>query len=294
VNEFLRSRDAIAKLAKEDGLLPALTRPSADLFNAWPTMFSGSTREDLYEHFTQFISVDQNSSTGITTLKVRAFTPQDARRIANALVKHAEEVVNKLNDRALKQAVEFAMGIKNDAEERVIQAQARVTAFRNKEKTLDPGLQAVAVSEIVTKLTAERLSLQAALRETQLATPSSPRIPALENRLAAIDQQINQQRSLIVGANDSIVNSLAEYEKLMLKREMAARALSAALTSLEAAEQDAKRQKLYLERIVDANLPDKSTYPARLWTIFMWFAVSFAIYWIVKRVLAGIMQHGHT
>ncbi|MFN9974210.1 MAG: hypothetical protein ACK58T_30355, partial [Phycisphaerae bacterium] len=108
VSEFLVSRDAVRLLVEKDKLLPALSNPNADMFHSFPSILSGSTREDLYEHFTSFISVQYKAATGITTLKVRAFTPQDAQRRSRALLVHAEEVVNKLNKRARVDAVEFS------------------------------------------------------------------------------------------------------------------------------------------------------------------------------------------
>jgi capsular polysaccharide transport system permease protein len=291
VNEFLKSRDSINKLVKENGLLSALSVPEADFFNRWPGLINGHGREDLYEHYVNFISVKTDSASGITTLKVRAFHPEDARRISNALMKHAEKVVNLLNDRARQDTMNVAKSVVDRAEKRVIAMQDQITAFRNREKTLDPKLQAAAISDLNAKAMAERTSILTMLRETQIATPDSPRIPALQNRLNVLDQQIAQQKSLIVGADKSLVNMMSEYEKLVLQRDLSARALTAALSSLESAQQDAMRQQLYLERIVESNLPDRSQYPQRLYTIAIWLLVCIAVWWIVKSVVSVVMQH---
>ena len=57
---------------------------------------------------------------------------------------------------------------------------------------------------------------------------------------------------------------LAVYEKLMLEREMAVKTFSSALVLLESAIKDMDMQRLYLERVVEPNLPDYALYPRRM------------------------------
>lgn len=291
VNEFLQSRDAVRLLAEKDKLVAALDRPEADIFYGYPTILSGSTREDLYEHFASFIDVSYKGATGITTLKVRAFTPQDAQRLTTALLGHAEDVVNQLNQRARADAVRFSETVAEVAERRVITAQQKLADFRNRELIMDPGKQSAATLDLVNKLFGERLTLQTALTETQTATPDSPKIPAIRNRLKAIDQQIDSLQAGLAGNKQSMASKLAEFERLNLERELAAKSLTAALSSLENARQDAARQQLYLERVVQPNRADKSQYPKRLQSLAILFAVCVAIYWIVKSLADVVLQH---
>lgn len=291
VNEFLQSRDAVMLLAKEDKLLEALKRPEGDIFYGFPTILSGSTNEDLYEHYRTFIDVSYKSATGITTLKVRAFTPTDSERLATALLNHAENVVNELNRRARADAVAFSKTVADAAERRVLAAQQKLANFRNRELMLDPGKQSAAILDLLNKLLAERLTLETTLTSTRAATPDSPKIPGVLNRMAAIDQQINTLKAGLAGNKDAVASKLAEYEKLNLERELAAKSLTAALSSLENARQEAARQQLYLERVVKPNKADKSQYPKRLQSLAIIFAVCLSLYWIVKSLADVVMAH---
>lgn len=291
VNEFLKSRDAVRMLTSTDNLKSALGRKQGDIFHRFPTLLSGSTQEDLFEHFQSFIDVSYQSTTGITTLKVRAFTPEDAQKLASALLRHAENVVNQLNRRARADAVRFSESIANAAEKRVINAQTRIAEFRNRELVLDPGKQSAATLELVNKLLSERLALDTTLTETRTVTPNSPRIAAIENRLSAIDQQIENLRTGLAGNKGSMASKLAEFERLSLERELATKSLAAALSSLENARQDAARQQLYLERVVQPNRPDKSQYPQRLVTLAFILAFCIALYWITKSLADVVMAH---
>ena len=77
----------------------------------------------------------------------------------------------------------------------------------------------------------------------------------------------------------------------MLQRELADRELTQSTTALVAAEQEARRQKLYLERIVNPNLPDRPSQPRRLISILIVFATSLLIYGVGWLVWAGVREH---
>jgi capsular polysaccharide transport system permease protein len=224
-------------------------------------------------------------------MTVRAFPAEDAQRLSAALLRHAEAVVNQLNKRAKADAVRFSEAVATAAEKRVIEAQRRIAEFRNRELIMDPGKQSAVTIELVNKLFSERLALDTTLTETTNATPDSPKIPAIRNRLNAIDQQISTLQAALTGTNTSMASKLAEFEKLSLERELAAKSLAAALSSLENARQDASRQQLYLERVVQPNIPDKSQYPKRLQSLAFTFALSLAAFWITKSMAAVILAH---
>lgn len=291
VNEFLQSRDAIKRLAEKDKLLQALAHPQGDVFYGFPTVLSGSSREDLYQHYSSFIDVSYQASTGITTLQVRAFTPEDAQRLAKALLTHAEDVVNALNRRARVDAVRFSETVATAAEKRVIEAQKRLAVFRNREGVLDPERQSVATLELINKLFAEKLALETTLTATQTATPNNPKIPAILNRLTAIEKEIAALQGGLTGGKASMASKLAEFERLNLERELAAKSLTAALSTLERARQDAVRQQLYLERVVEPNLADKSQYPKRFQSLAVVFVICIALYWIAKSFSVTILEH---
>jgi capsular polysaccharide transport system permease protein len=291
VNEFLTSRDAILLLAREDGLLKALSKPESDIVYGFPTLFSGSTSEALYQHYSQFIDVAYASTTGITTLKVRAFTPHDAQAIATSLLRHAERVVNQLNERAQTDSIQFAVDMAAQAEKRVVSAQMKLAQFRNRTSVIDPDKQSDAILSLVETLSKERSSLETALLETTSSTPNSPRIPALRNRITALGQQILEYNRSLAGGAESMASRKAEYDRLELERELASKSLTAALSTLERARQDVARQQLYLQRVVQPNLPDKSQYPSRLSAMLMIAAMCLAVYWIVKSLADVILAH---
>ena len=76
-----------------------------------------------------------------------------------------------------------------------------------------------------------------------------------------------------------------------MAREFANRQLTAAETELVRAREEAARQQLYLERVVDPNLPDYSTQPKRLRlaaTVFIANVLLLLVGWLVY---SGVREH---
>ena len=291
INEYILSRDAVARLEKEDGLRQIFSRKQADLINRFPNFYSRNNDENLYQHYREFVDVDVQSESGISVLQVRAFRPKDAQKLALALLKHSEELVNRLNVRARGDAVRFAEDMVHHGEDRVRRIQANITDFRNKELVLDPSKQSDAALDLISRMTADVAADKAQLEHITTMTPASPAIDPLRTRIESIEQQIDQQRSLIVGGDQSMAKKLSQFEQLSLERELAIKMLSSAYASLENARQESQRQQLYLERVVEPNLPDQPLYPKRLLTIGIVFTVCLFFFWIVRGFLISVLEH---
>jgi capsular polysaccharide transport system permease protein len=98
----------------------------------------------------------------------------------------------------------------------------------------------------------------------------------------------------MAGDNTSLAPKIGEYERLTMEREFAAKELTVASTSLETAREEARRKRLYLERIVPPNVPDTALLPRRLFSIAMVFATMCLIYGTVVLVIAGLKEHGQS
>ena len=90
VKSFMLSRDAMDYLVQHASLLEAFERPEADLLWRYPPIWGSPTQERLFKQYERFVSVEYEHSSGVATLTVQAFRPEDAQRIADALVQRAE------------------------------------------------------------------------------------------------------------------------------------------------------------------------------------------------------------
>lgn len=291
VNDFIMSRDAAKLLLDHQDLRAVMNRPEADFLARFPIFYWKNTFEDLFKRYKDFVSVTLDTSSGISTLSVRSFRANDALAIATALLGDAEGLVNRMNDRARRDAIKVAQSEVDRAEQRITDVQAALTQFRLKQNTLDPTKTSTGLLDLISRMSQESASSKAQLSELIRTSPQSPQIPGLRNRIGALDRQIAEEQRKIVGGDSAIANSLGDYERLILSREFADKSLSSAIGSLEMARVEAQRQQLYLERVVEPNLADDALYPRRVVSIATVLLACLLIYGIGWLLVAGVREH---
>lgn len=274
VRDFLMSRDALRLLLDKSDFRAAVARGGIDLAWRFPSPLTGSTDEDLYRLYESLVSVDYDSSTGVTTLRTQGFSADDAKRIATTLIAGGEDLVNRMNERARTDAIRVAQAEVARARQEALLAQEKVTAFRDHEAVIDPTQLSDTVLKTIGSLSQQLVEARAHLDVTIQASPRSPQIAILRARVGAIQAQIDQERTRLAGNDRSLAPRIAEYERLMLVRGFAERSFLSALNLLEAARLDSQRQQAYLEQVVEPRAADEARYPRR-------------ILWILGTFLAG-------
>jgi capsular polysaccharide transport system permease protein len=291
VHDFVMSRDAIVALKKHINLGEIFGRPEADFLARYPNPLDHGSEEDFFDYYLKRVSVAYDSTTGISTLLVKAFRSEDAKIVADRLLTESEALVNQLNERAHRNAVRDAETDVKLAQDHVLEAQLEVLEYRNRESMLDPTKSSGAIFETLAKMQAELTMNRARLAELDRNSPGSPLKSSLETRIAALEQQINRERARLAGSDASMAPKIAEYERLILKQDFAAKALASAAVSMEAARAESRRQQIYLDRVVEPDLVDKARYPKRLMSILTMFVSCFLIYSIGKLLIAGVREH---
>lgn len=291
VIDFLKSRDALRELEGKLPLRDMLNRKGADFLARFPGLGSDATFEELYEHFSGIMNVTHDSSTGITTLKIRAFDAADSRQLAQALLESSEQLVNRMNERSLQDAVSLAEQQVAKAEERSTKAQQAITAYQIKVGLVDNVSTAKTYLELIGGLEKELSATRAQISQTRSVSPNNPGIPALLDREAALSKQVASERSKLVGSDGSLVGTFAEFQRLTLDAEFAAKALMATNGMLEAARMEALRKQLYLERVVEPNAADLSRYPRRWLAILTIFGTVLLTYGIVRLLVVNAREH---
>lgn len=291
VHEYIRSRDAVTDLQRRFDLPAVFGPPGADIVSKYPRLGESRSTEGLHKGVQRFVTVGYDASTGISTLRVEAYRPNDARAVANELLAGGERLINAMNARAAADAVRDAERAREEAQTRLAVAQQQLTAFRNRERIIDParvageGLQMIGdLMTTVARLRAERAQLAA-------EAPNSPQLPLLDARIAAFQRQIEIERANMAGAQGSLAPKISVYEDLVLNREFADKQLAAATAALTTAEQEARRQKLYLDRIVNPSLPDEAMEPRRWLSLLTVFASCLLIYGLLWLMWAGVREH---
>lgn len=293
VHQFVRSRDAVDLLLKNADLRAILSRPESDPVWRFPGWFSKDLKEKLFERYLDFVSIKQDSATGISTLVVQSFRPEDSVRIAQVLLQGSEALINRLNERARRDTINAAEAEVETAKGRAFQRREELTAFRTRAGTVDPAKSSQNLLETIGKLSFEAAQVSAQLAEAQRNSPQGPQITNLRNRSQAIEQQIAEEKRQIGGSAQALAPIIAEYERLVLEREFGDRVLASALSSLESARIESQRQQLYLERVVEPHAADYPNQPKRLQWIAIIIALSFSVHAICRSLVNNLRGHEH-
>jgi capsular polysaccharide transport system permease protein len=292
VQKFIMSRDAVRKLAGRDDLRAVLDRPEGDVVSRFPGIMSWRNDfEALYKAYSRFVEVDIDGETGVSVLKVKAYRPEDAEKIAQALVTYSEHLVNELNDRTRQDALRSFEQEVDETQNHIADIQARLTAYRVKQQMLDPKSAAEGPLKLLEVLNTERADAQAKLADAMKNSPNSPQVPLFRTRIVSLDRLVAEERTKITGDGNSVAAAETEYERLDEARKLAETQLASAYKSLEAARLDAQRQQLYLETIARPNLPDYPLYPKRILSFSLVLASCLLAYGIAWLLVASVREH---
>jgi capsular polysaccharide transport system permease protein len=291
VQDFIMSRDAVRKLEQQDDLRAIFGRPEGDFVTRFPGILSRSDFEALFRRYDWFVSVETDTSSGVTALRAKTYRPEDAQKIAAALLSYSEQLINELNDRARKDALDTARREVDRAEQRIAAIQEELTAYRVRQKMLDPKTASVGVLELIGQMNTALATARTQLGELLKNSPNSPQIALVKTRITSLDNLIAEERAKLSGESNSVVATLTEYERLTLDRELAEKALASAFTSLEAARLEAQRQQLYLETIAQPHLADYPLYPKRIISFGMVLASCLLAYGIAWLLVVSAREH---
>ncbi len=144
-------------------------------------------------------------------------------------------MVNRMNERAQRDAMGSAQREVNFAMETVIKAQGELTAFRNKEIIVDPSKSTFSLIETIGNLSTDLSFAQAELKQMLTTSPNSPQIPTQRAKIAALEERVRVERAKMAGGDNSLANKIATYEQLALRRDLADKSLSNAMNALDVA-----------------------------------------------------------
>jgi capsular polysaccharide transport system permease protein len=292
VRDYILSRDALKELDEALHVRKAYADSHIDFLNRFPSFDLDESFEAFYRHYVKQIDADYDSTSSILTLRVRAYTPELARDMNELLLRASERLLLGLNERARHDLVEVAQREVREAEARSKDATLALAAMRSKDTVFDPNAQSALQLQGVSRLQGELVSTQAQMAQLRRLTPDNPQVGALAAKVEILQKAVASENAKVTGNESSSLNAKAPtYDKLALEKGFADRALTTALASLEAARSEAARKHLYLERLVQPNLPDKAMEPRRLRSVLTVFVMGLVLWGVVSLVVASVREH---
>jgi capsular polysaccharide transport system permease protein len=290
VADYLTSHDVVAALRQQVNLVQRYQRADVDFFSR--LRGDHPMNEQLLQYYLKQTNVEVNSNTGITVVRARAFTPQDAYVIATKLLGLGERRINSLNQQSYHDALASQERQLRDARTELSRAQQAISAFRAQQGDIDPTGTGTAQTGLIAQLTNTLTQAEAQLVSVgQTISRSSPQYVALSRRVQALRTQIAAQQARLAGSGTTIASHVASYNELQLRQEFASKRYEAVAAALDHAREQTLNKQLYLVRVVDPNLPEKAQYPKRfriVGTLFLGLLVAYGIGWMI---VAGVREH---
>jgi capsular polysaccharide transport system permease protein len=293
VQDYVLSREALESLARHLDFRAMFGRPDVDW---WSRLHPAAPIEDVVDYWQDRVSVTFEPTSGINTLRVEAFSAPDAKALAEALLSEGEALVNRLSDRARRDALTFAEGEVRRAEARLADVRQAVTEFRNTRQLLDPARAAEGKLGLVSELEAELARAQTERTTLRgFMSPGAAPIVSVENRIDALKDQLAAEQRRLAGRQpqgSELMSALvADYQKLLAEQEFAERMYTSTLTGLEAARAEALRQHRYLVTFVAPRLPEDSTRPRRLLAVATVFVGALVCWGLGALTVAAVKDH---
>lgn len=289
--KFLQSRDALRELNRGNAVAKAYGSKDISIFDRFNPLGWNGTFEKLYSYSRNYVVVEADTSSSITTLTVRAYSPAVAQEINERLLEMSEQLVNRLNERARADLIRSAQKEADEASDKATSAALKLTNFRNAKGVVDPEKQAQVQLQMISKLQDEVIATKTRLAELRAFTPQNYQIPVLNNRVRELGREIDIQLGRVAGNQTSLSSVVGQYQRLQLESLSADRQLTAAIASLNEAKNEARRKHVYVERIAQPNLPDDAREPRRLRGILATLALGLIAWGVLSLLLAGVREH---
>jgi capsular polysaccharide transport system permease protein len=295
VVEYMTSRQAVDDLQKKINVRQLYSYPFIDF---WARLDASEPVERFVKYWKDVVTAEFDQLTGISSAEVRAFTPADAYLIANTLVSSADEMINEVSQRPLREAVRYAEAEVKRSEDRLKQLRADLSAYREKEGLIEPLTSVVLSNATVASTirgTLAQLQTEMANLKIQGLGPKAPPVLALQTRIKATEDQLklveNEVSTKKGGSSSAISPVVARYEQLDLERQFAQATLTSTMQSWEQARANAVTKRLYIVSFIAPALPQRSTYPNRVVAILTAAAACLMLWTIGLLLSRSIKEH---
>jgi capsular polysaccharide transport system permease protein len=292
VTSYIQSRAIVDDLNETLNLREIFRRPEADF---WARLQRNASIDELTDYWKSMVGTYIDAPSGIVTLNVRAFRPDDAVALAKAVLTLSEALVNRISDRARRDAMESSEEEVRRTFAMTQSALADLRQFRDSSGIIDPVQAGTDIGKLLLPLLTEKIRLESDLFvASRDLDKTAPTIIAMKSQLDATEKQIADLRGKLTntdGDNKTLAASLAKFEQLDLKRQFAEKLYTLAQADLDRARLRAERQSVYLTVFVPPSPPEESRYPRRIAFPILIFLGLGIVWSIGAMVVASVEDH---
>jgi capsular polysaccharide transport system permease protein len=299
IESYLTSDTMLHVLDRQLDLRSHYSNPSVDWLNRLPPAAS----DDVFlSYFRKRVTADVMMG-GYLVVSVEAYDPQYAARIGQGIVTNVDRMVEDLSERAHRDEMRFAEGERKRAEQQLVDANRKITEFRNAHRDFDPQakaaqLESSVVGGLESQLAQYRIELSNALN---FQGSDSPTVNALKSQIRALEQQISGERKRIGDSTSSLregsqrlevpYSELAStYSALTDNAQFARDAYLSAKQAFDVARGNVARRDQYVECFVKPSVPERPTSPNLVRSVLATSLMSFLLYVAGSLILSAFRE----
>jgi capsular polysaccharide transport system permease protein len=292
IADYIRSTSAAGDVDRAVDLRRVFRAGGADWISR---LRSKASAEDLLHYWNSMVAVTMEPNSGLVSVAVRAFTPQDAVDVAAAIRRNSEALVNRMQERPRTDLVEKSEAEVRAARQQAADAREAVTRYRNAQASVDPLDTARSVAGNVAELNRELVALDVELTTAKAAMgPNAPNIANLQAHRDSVKEQIRglDRRIASADASDRTAAALlVDYDRLEIERTLAEKQVSVAERILDQVRAERRRHQVYIDVIEGPTLAQGSLFPERGTILAQIITVLMASWSLLMFAIASVRDH---
>ena len=288
---YLQSPQVLADLDRTYDLDRAYAQEGLDRFAG---MKPGLSKEKRLNYFKKQVSVNLDEISGAIVLRTIGLDPKASLNLNRFMLAKSEQFVNRLNQDISQKQLGFAESELGRARGNLNQAKNRLLAYQDSNTVIDPKGEAELAGQTISKLQEKLVELRVELAtlKRQFKDPTEPEVAVVADQVRELEQQIQKERRSLVSSKGRDLNrKAADMLKLESEVNFATDSYKLALTSVEKARIESKRQQKFMALLSAPQLPED---PQNDWRSKGFFTVlaSCAVGFSLTKFIFG-MQASH-
>ena len=288
---YLQSPQVLADLDRTYDLDQAYAQKGLDRFAG---MKPGLSKEKRLNYFKKQVSVNLDEISGAIVLRTIGLDPKASLNLNRFMLAKSEQFVNRLNQDISQKQLSFAESELGRARGNLNQAKNRLLAYQDSNTVIDPKGEAELAGQTISKLQEKLVELRVELAtlKRQFKDPAEPEVAVVADQVRELEQQIQKERRSLVSSKGRNLNrKAADVLKLESEVSFASDSYKLALTSVEKARIESKRQQKFMALLSAPQLPED---PQNDWRSKGFFTVlaSCAVGFSLTKFIFG-MQASH-
>jgi capsular polysaccharide transport system permease protein len=291
--QYIGSRAIVDDIGRSLDLGRLFAAPQADW---WSRLGRPATIEQLVRYWRGQVDPFYDPATGTVTVRVRAFAPADALRLAQAISSACDRLADELSLRARRDSLQAAESELSQAESRLEAVLGDLRTFREREGLIDPGKAADADNLLARRLHEELIDANAKLATLRTyMRDDAPTVRILQTQIRSIETQRRLLAERLTGRDAAaaapLSGALDTYEQLQNRQKFAEEAYQLALRGVDEARANADRRHVFIAAFVPPSLPDEASYPRRWRSLGVVALMAFALWAIGGLATQSVRDH---